>query len=416
MRKADFQTGSPGRLVGTEINARRERNGVPEIVAVQGLAFVPNPLPPALDWERTIGRHCERFLRAERNIARLDAAASRLPNPHLLLRPLMYREAVESSEIENTIATLEEVVLQSSGARFERPDPAEVHNYIRALDFGLKSDYPFGKHLANEMHAILMSGVRGAEKRPGNFRNDQNLIGKDGDSLDSARFVPPPPGPYLNDCMAALFEFLSREHEGLPALVRIALMHYQFEAVHPYRDGNGRLGRLLITLALCRFGLLRQPAVYMSGYFERNRKGYYDRLLAVSTRGAWDDWLAFFLDGAAEQAADASERVDALFALREEFAARITSKRMSVLMRRLIDHLFESPAITVRDVIKLLKISDTAARRHVQTLVGLGVLEEWRKSEHPQRYIARDILRVAEGKAIDAGSKKRVRSRKKTKE
>ena len=408
MREADFRAGYPGRLVGTDALVRRVRNGVPEQVAERGVAFVPNPLPPKLDWERMIGRVSGALLGAERNLARLDAAASRLPSPHLLLRPLMLREAQESSKIENTIATLEEVVLQEAGVHFDRPDPEEVGNYIHALDHGLASRYPIGKQLTTEMHKLLMQGVRGADKTPGQYRRVQNMIGRDGDSPITARFVPPPPGPDVEELMRQLFEFLERDPDEIPVLMRAALAHYQFEAIHPFLDGNGRLGRLLVTLVLCRSKLLSQPSVYVSGYFEERRSEYYNRLLAVSQRGEWEEWLVFFLNAVAVQALDAQKRVDALFALRERYGAAFTQKRTSALMRGLIDHLFHGPAVTVQDVCRVLRVTDTAGRKYVRSLVEKGVLAGPVRNTHPQRFIAREILQTAEGRLGTGGTKRSV--------
>lgn len=406
MRETDFVEGFPGRLVGAEALVRRVRNGVPEQVPVTGRAFIPNPLPPALEWERLIGRLCDPLIAAERNLARLDAAASRLPNPHLILRPLLLREAQESSKIENTIATLEEVVLQEAGVHFDRADPGEVANYIHALEHALRSRYPIGKQLTTEMHRLLMRGVRGTDKAPGEFRRVQNMIGRDGDTPDTARFVPPPPGPDVEERMRQLFEFLERAPANIPTPMAIALAHYQFETIHPFLDGNGRLGRLLITLAMCRSKLMSQPAVYVSGYFEEHRADYYDRLLRVSQRSEWEEWLRFFLEAVAVQAADATTRVDALFTLRENHAAAFTQKRTSVLMRKLIDHLFKSPAVTVQDVCAVLDVTDTAGRRHVAALVSKGILVRPPHKTHPQRYVARDILRTAEGRSGKPAAKR----------
>lgn len=399
MQPKDFGANSPGRLEGTEIAVTRVRMGVPQTEMVRGIAFVPNPLPPSLDWRGLIGRVWDVLIHAERQLARLDAMSMLLPNPGLLLRPLMMREAVQSSEIENTIATLEEVALQRAGVQLDREDPLEVANYVEALDHGLRSDYPFGPQLLHEMHTQLLKGVRGEGKLPGRFRAEQNLIGREGDTLDSCRYVPPPAGATLESAMRGLFAFLNDAPDEIPRLISVALAHYQFEAIHPYRDGNGRIGRLLNTLALCRYKLVAQPAVYVSGYFERRRQAYYDHLLAVSTRGDWEAWIRFFLEAIAVQSADAGQRVEALAALRDEYHRRVASPRMASLTRTLIDRLFDSPVLTVQDVCRLLRVTDTAARRHVEALLSTGVLEELEGSKRPRGYICREILRVAEGRS-----------------
>lgn len=309
------------------------------------------------------------------------------------------QEAKVSSEIENTIATLEEVALDAVGVGFDRNEPALVGNYIRAIDHGLRSDYPFGVALMNEMHAVLLRNTGSERALPGQVRAEQNLIGRDGDRLDTARFVPPPAGPYLTDGLRNLFEFMNTPPEFLPKLIAIALAHYQFEAVHPYRDGNGRLGRLLITLAACRYRLMTQPAAYISGYFEEHRQEYYDRLLAVSQRGAWEDWLRFFLEAVVHQAQDALTRVEALESLREHYFRLATAPRMSAMCHTLIEHLFERQVWTVKDAQTLLGLSATAVRRHIELLVRIGAIEPFAGRSHPQLYIARQILRTAQGAA-----------------
>lgn len=401
MKASDFsKQGYPGILIGTEVRVRRERNGVPEVIPFTGEAFVPNPLPPSLDWPRVLGELVGPLTDAVGALARLDEAASRLPNPHLLLRPLLMREAQQSSEIENTVATLEEVALDAAGVKFDRSEPILVGNYVRALEHGLRSDYPIGLQLMNEMHAVLLRGTGNQSALPGQIRREQNLIGREGDVPQTARFVPPPAGPYLDECLREFSRFVQSPTPHLPALIAIALAHYQFESIHPYRDGNGRLGRLLITLTLCRYRLLAIPAVYVSGYFEEHRKAYYDKLLAVSQHGAWSEWLEFFLNAVLVQSRDARGRVDALVQLREAYQRRITSPRTSVLAHRLIDHLFARQVATVKLVEQWLGVSTSAARKHVAAFVKLGILENSGATQHPQRYVARGILRMAEGKEV----------------
>src|SRR5947207_3013947 len=266
-------------------------------------AFLPAPLTPVLDWTpRLIGVLSE----ADRLIGRLAGEGGRLPNPHVLIRPFVRREAVLSSKIEGTQATLGELLAAEAGAVVARSpeDLREVGNYVVALEHGIAR---LGKiricvRLVRELHEKLMTGVRGQQAAPGQFRKTQNWIGKPGSTIQTASFIPPPPGE-VQPCLAAWERFL---HESnLPPLVTIGLAHYQFEAIHPFRDGNGRVGRLLITLFLIERKILPTPLLYLSAFFESSRRDYYDNLRAVRTDGAWKGWLGFFLSGVEQTARDA---------------------------------------------------------------------------------------------------------------
>ena len=281
-----------------------------QIISVGGdySAFIPRPLPPPLSWTDDL---ISALSEADRALGQLAGLGRLLPNPHLLIRPFLHREAVLSSRIEGTQASLSDVFAYEANQPllFELPsDTREVYNYVRALEYGMErlATLPLSLRLLREIHAVLMEGVRGASQTPGQFRDRQNWIGTPGCAARDAIFVPPP----VSEMMAVLGDFERYLHaeSHLPPLIRIGLIHYQFETIHPFLDGNGRIGRLLITLLLCAWDLLPQPLLYLSAYFERWRDAYIDLLYAVSQRGAWNAWLVFFLQGIAIQARDAVAR------------------------------------------------------------------------------------------------------------
>src|SRR5205814_96999 len=265
-----------------------------------------DPLPPVLEWTPQLVRALSD---ADRLTGRLAGEGGRLANPHLLIRPFVRREAVLSSRIEGTQATLGELLAAEAGAAVDRSpaDLREVANYVTALEHGVKrlTTLPLSLRLTRELHAKLMTGVRGGHATPGEFRTSQNWIGAPGSTLSNATYVPPPPD-MLMDCLSAWEKFL---HErSLPVLVQAALMHVQFEAIHPFLDGNGRVGRLLITLFLVEREVLPTPLLYLSAFFEATRADYYGALQGVHERGEWEDWLVYFLNGVARQSEDALSR------------------------------------------------------------------------------------------------------------
>src|SRR5436309_5025335 len=331
MQPSDFTEKAPGRPIKT---------------AQDYWAFVPQPLPPALeiDWDLA-----NTLSEADRSLSELSGVARTLPNPHLLIAPFVRREAVLSSRIEGTQAGFSDLLFFEAAPSAKPPieDVKEVANYVSALEHGLArlKDLPVSLRLIREMHERLMHGVRGDTMTPGEFRRSQNWIGPPGCTLADAAFVPPP----VAEMTQALRDFEKYLHEPpvLPPLVRLALIHYQFEAIHPFLDGNGRIGRLLITLLLCAEGLLPQPLLYLSAYFERHRLEYYRLLLAVSQSGGWSEWICFFLRGVAEQSNDAIRRSDRLLQLMQDYRERLQSARTSALLLQLVDRLFMTPATTV---------------------------------------------------------------------
>jgi len=361
-------------------------------------AFVPSPLYPELEWTADLVHDLSN---ADRALGQLAGVGQSLVNPQLLMRPFLKREAVLSSRIEGTVASLSDLFFFEAAPTSTVPsgaaDVVEVSNYVRALDLGLRNclERPLGLNTLRDMHAVLMEDVRGGDKRPGEFRKDRDWIGPPGSRLDEATYVPPPPDELpkvLDDFEKALHD----APEGLPPLVRFASVHYQFEAIHPFMDGNGRIGRLLITLLLCTDRLLPQPLLYLSAYFERYREEYYNHLLAVSQARRWSEWIRFFLRGVHEQAQDAIERSRRLLDLRERFHKQFHEARSSALLLKLIDHLFTAPIITISNAASVLGVTYHSAQDNIDRLIAGGVLKEITGRKRDRLYMARKILDAVE--------------------
>jgi Fic family protein len=378
MNPNQFTRDSPGKLVS-----------IPEGVH----AFVPHPLP--IDMV-LIPQTINLLSEADRALGRLHGIAQSLPSPQLLVRPFLRREAELSSRIEGTYASQEDLVLFEVNRPAEpvRPDVREVANYVVALEYGLKrlKEIPICLRLIRELHLRLLRGVRGNTHRPGEFRKIQNFIGQHNQPIGKARYVPPPPEGVL-PCLDA-FERSLHEESSLPPLVQMAMVHYQFEAIHPFEDGNGRIGRLLLPLILCERKLLSQPLLHLSAYFERYQEDYYDHLLHVSQSGQWQEWIQFFLRAVCDQAEEAAERSRALLDLRQQFQEKIRSKRVSALAARVIDHLFISPGVTVPLVRHLLKVSYPSADLTVRKLVEAKILSEVSGQKRNRVWLAPGILKI----------------------
>jgi len=334
---------------------------------------------------------------ADQALGQLAGLGRRLPNPHLLIRPFIRREAVLSSRIEGTITRLDQLFLfEVQPDEVHHPaDAEEVRNYVLALARGMdgiRVGYPFSLTLLREIHAVLMQRVRGSEKRPGKIRDRAVLIGRQGQNYDEARFVPPC-HTTLQTLLDDLVRFLQNERT-LPLIVQLALMHYQFETIHPFDDGNGRVGRLLITLMLCERGCLPQPLLYLSAFFEQHRSEYYDCLLNVSRRGAWYDWIAFFAVGVAEQARDAAMRAGRLLDLQQTYRLRLPDLVRSSAAQRLVDELFASPFITMNRASQVMGVAIKNASQTVQRLVDGGILREITGQPRNRVYCADAILHL----------------------
>lgn len=382
MDPTDFSSSSPGRLLHTP----------------KGYwAFIPNPLPPPIDWPTTL---ISTLGEAERNLGRLASLADTLPSPHIMVHPFIRREAVLSSRIEGTRASLVDLYhYESAQLSFfeDASDVREVHNYVRALECGLKRSktQPVSLRLIRELHGILMEGVRGEYLTPGEFRRSQNWIGSPGSTIESAAMVPPPVDE-MHQALDALEKYIHAPSD-IPQLARAGLIHYQFEAIHPFLDGNGRVGRLLVILLLIEWGLISQPLLYLSAFFEAHRLVYYDRLLAVSQRGEWENWLLFFLKGVSSQSLDAITRVERLGRLRSVYRERLRTERAARRLLQTLDVLFERPILNIRQLEAALDVPYRTAQRYVERLEELSILREVTGQARNRIYWADEIIRVLEG-------------------
>jgi len=356
-------------------------------------AFVPHPLPPDITWTPGLVRALSD---ADRLIGRLAGEGGRLPNPHLLMRPFVRREAVLSSRIEGTQATLGELLAAEAGASVERSpeDLREVGNYVVALEYGLKrlNKMPLSLRLIRELHEKLMKRVRGDRATPGEFRRSQNWIGPPGCTLANATYVPPPPAE-LMICLGDWEKFLYES--ALPPLVQAALAHYQFEAIHPFIDGNGRVGRLFIALFLVERSILPVPLLYLSAFFEATRREYYERLRGISEFGEWEAWLQYFLNGVARQSEDAlsrAERINRLLTDWRESVAGVLSRVPFMLL----DMLAANPFLTVKKAAEGLGVAFTTAQRAVEKLEKLNIVTEVSKARRDRVYCAKTILDILE--------------------
>lgn len=362
-------------------------------------AFVPHPLPPDLapDWELARG-----LSDADRALSELAGVGRTMPNPHLLIGPFVRREAVLSSRIEGTEADITDLYAYEAGQLalpgLESPPPEadvqEVLNYVRALEYGLErlDTLPVSLRLMRELHQRLLSGVRGEHATPGEFRSRQNWIGPFNCTLNEASFVPPPV-PQMHEALGALEKYLHRDQVH-PPLLRLALIHYQFEVIHPFVDGNGRIGRLLLTLLMVEWDLMPLPLLYLSAFFHRRRQEYYDLLMAVSEHGAWQDWILFFLQGVAEQAQDAILRAKQLQDLQAAWRQRLIRPRGSALPLRLAESLFTLPVLTIPEAQRLLDVTYHSARNTVHNLVSAGILHQVGESSYGKTFMATEILEV----------------------
>lgn len=368
-------------------------------------AWVPDPLPPSVDLDATLARALESSSAA---LGELAGTGRNLPNPHLLLSPFLRKEAVLSSRIEGTQATITDLYayeaaqlpLPGVGEPAESPgDVVEVLNYVRALNRGLVTiaDQPVTLTLVLDLHRELMQGVRGRDRTPGHFRTAQNIIGPTGATLQTATYIPPPV-TQMKDALLALETYIRSGTGAYPRLIELAMIHYQFEAIHPFNDGNGRVGRLLLSLLLVHWGLLPLPLLYLSAYFEQDRGAYYDGLQGVTEQGEWRGWILYFLSGIESQARDAAARAKRLHDLREQLQDRIAAARMQAVTGRLVSALFQQPVITISAAAELMggDVTYHLARRHVHKLVEHGILEPAFQRGHQEFYVAREIVDAVE--------------------
>jgi len=365
----------PKRMTGKLVPVSNPRPGVE-------VAFVPNPLPPKWEWPSSLW---PLLLDARRSLSSLDGTGKHLPNPEILLQPLQGREAQLSSQLEGTFTDPQKQILFQADPSYpiSANDPVnafrEVFNYRRALRLRLdnKNVLPLSLRLIRQLHEILMHGVRGSEQQPGEFRAIQDQIGH------PARFVPSPP-EHLGASLDDFEKYLHSEECDYDPLIKAFLTHYQFETIHPFRDGNGRVGRLLLSWVIAEWCELSNQWLYMSAFFERRKKEYMDLMLSVSTEGAWEPWLRFCLEGVVAQSIDAEKRCDKLLSLHKDFHNRLSGG--SVRLSKLVDHLFTSPVISVNQYKRLLSVTYPTARADLRKLEIAGIVEQVSGSEEITYY------------------------------
>jgi Fic family protein len=378
MNPTDFTADSPGRLAA-----------IPEGT----YAFVPNALPTS------VPLHLEAvqiLAQASQALGLLQGLVQSLPSPQILVRPFVRREAELSSRIEGTYANQEELVLfeLDRETATDKPDVREVWNYVSAFEYGLKRlpELPVSLRLIRELHSKLMKGVRGGDRRPGEFRTRQNYIARKGQSIANARYVPPPPSE-LPASLDAFEKFIHAESKQ-PFLVSLALIHYQFEAIHPFEDGNGRIGRLLLPLLLVEKKILSHPLIQLSAYFEQHRTEYYDHLLRISQSGEWQSWVIFFLRAVHQEAHEAARRAQEILALRAQYHDKIEAVGASAQALRIVDDLFITPAVTVNGVAKRLRVTYPTAELLVRKLVRANILSADKTRLRNRVFQASEILNL----------------------
>lgn len=357
-------------------------------------SFQPAPLPP--NPPVTLDEDTQKLLiEANRRIALLDGLSSRIPNMDLFVAMYIRKEALVSSQIEGTQCTLDDILDPTIEANVNS-DVSDVINYIKATEYAINrlDTLPLCNRLIKETHAVLLSGVRGGEKTPGEFRISQNWIGGQGSTLRNARYIPPNPQDMV-EAMSDLEKYINAE-DNLDPLIRAALIHYQFETIHPFLDGNGRVGRLLITLFLMQTRILSTPALYISCYLKSNRIEYYDRMTEVRKSGNYEQWIAFFLHAVSETAQDAIETIDKLAALHDRSRSSLADEapRARANLETLLTHIEKNPIIDTRKTSDALGLSYNTTARYVDILCRKGILTQTSKSGKARIYSYTDYLSI----------------------
>lgn len=385
MNPEEFRNSPSGRVVPT--------------IAGQS-AFLPNSLPPRLDFAPL----AMPLAQAMQAIGELNAAGRSFANPSLVIRPLQRQEALLSSSMEGTYTTADALALaEAEGERYVDASTIEVRNYIRAFEMAdrLRAELPISNRLIKETHRVLLTRTtteRGANKRPGEFKDKQNFIGGRNRQIENARFVPPPPAE-AEEAMAALERYINREdRNGIPPIIDAGLMHYQFETIHPFADGNGRVGRILIPIFLMQEKVLENPLLYLSPAVEGRKDDYVDLMLNVSRAGNWTEWLLFFLEMVIRSCQSASATLIALQNLRDDFHQRIKEDRSSTRFMTIVDELFVTPVISIPQVVKTLSVTYPAAKYAVERLRAFGILEELENTSNPKLFICWPVVDLSEGR------------------
>jgi Fic family protein len=369
---SEYSDRSPGRLVS---------------VSEGQVAFVPDPLPSDLHLDREAV--CL-LANAEFALGRLAGATAKLANPRLITAPLLHREAILSSRIDGTVTTPERLAMLEAGLadgdEVERENTRAVLNYIRVIEHGLRSPLPISVRLISELHAVLLEGVRGKHERA-----DAAAAGQPPEGLDRPRVVRLPIQE-MQACLDVFERRLQVATDKLPVLVSLALLHYQFEAIHPFRDGNGRIGRVMLVLTLARRGRLPQPVLCLAGYLERHRTEYFDALRAISQQSAWLPWVAFLLRGVEESANESLEHAESLLELWSHYRNLFHDKRTSGPLNQMIDALFVLPCTTIQHMADTLQLKRGDVSVSLQKLVAAGILVEVSGGTQDQIFLAPAIL------------------------
>jgi len=380
------------------MEAENYKNAFGKVMQVDGVngdqynVFIPNPLPPNIEFDEELVLILSR---AEEKLGKLSGICLTLPSPNLLIIPYLRKEAIMSTRIEGTRISMQEVLLSEAKEREEKTkDAQEVVNYINTVNYALTKieKSPINVELIKEMHKVLMEGVRGDEKAPGEFREVQNWIGSELSKVSDANFVPPNPEA-VPKLMEDLIEYLNTEH-NVPVLVRCALMHYQFETIHPFCDGNGRIGRSLITVYLCKKKKIIKPLLYISEFFEKHRLEYNELLLKTGQTGKFEGWIKFFLKAVEVQSEDASVRAHKLLYLRESYRKRVQREAQSSDILNIIDYLFSNPFITVKRAQHILDVTYPTGKKYVERLVEYEILKEANRLQREKTFVAYEIYEI----------------------
>lgn len=382
MDVSQFGTNSTGQLVPT----------------IEGMrAFVPNPLPPEFDLSRVMNE----FGEASAALGGLREIGRTIANPYMVIRPLQRTEALRSSAMEGTFSTANDLaILEALDSASTKDTTREVYNYIRAIDYAIEQieTLPISHRVIRGIHGVLLKGVsraRGANRRPGDYKIHQNWIGEL--QIQAARFIPPPPEQSLQ-CMDALEAFINSGATGVPPLIAAGLSHYQFEAIHPFGDGNGRVGRMLITLQLISQSFLETPLLYVSPFIEANKDEYIDAMFAVSAAGDWERWLRFFLIAIKVSCEETTKTIGKLNELQGRYRDLIQTQTKSVSALSICDHLFERPVVSITDAAKVSGTSYQSAKKNVDQLIRLGVLDRVPGFENPKLFWAKELIRISDGR------------------
>ena len=371
-------------------------NGILEANTNGIMTFVPRDLPPRITYDREM---IMLLANAERKVGELKGKGDELKNPHILLRSYLKREAVVSSRIEGTLASIEDLnryeAMGSVGSQgTDKLRLLEVVNHVHALEWALEKikdeNHDVDLTIILETHKILMRRVRGQEKNPGKFRNEQNAIIKTEGTRTKVTFTPPP-HEKVPKLLENLERFLQAEHGDISVLIQCAMIHYQFEVIHPFGDGNGRIGRLLILLILCKKNILPEPLLYLSSFFDLHLKEYYDGLLEVSRKSRWNRWIKFFLRAFVVQSEETIGNIQKLASLQEQYRNILNSQNASGKTIRLMEHLFENPYITVPRASKLLNSTYPTANNSIKILVKAGILKQTNLIHRSKIFVAEEI-------------------------